>query len=44
MNDEATRVDAVGEAIGYQGVKQADIYCWLGGDPSCSEYWQYIFQ
>ena len=43
MEDEATRVNSVHEAIGYQGVQQADIYCWLSGDPSCSEYWQYIF-
>jgi hypothetical protein len=43
MDDEATRVDSVHEAIGYQGVKQADIYCWSSGQASCSEYWQYIF-
>jgi Abnormal spindle-like microcephaly-assoc'd, ASPM-SPD-2-Hydin len=43
MDDEATRINSVHEAIGYQGVTQADIYCWLDGDRPCSEYWQYIF-
>ncbi|HUB09744.1 MAG TPA: hypothetical protein VMB50_22255 [Myxococcales bacterium] len=43
MDDEAALVASYGAAIGYQGVTQADVSCWLGGDPKCSEYWQYIF-